>query len=302
MNHHKYKSLFIIGAAKAGTTYLYDNLINHPKIIGADGKNLRKIKKEPKILLEKNVNRDRYISFFKNNINNNPEGDILIDATPAYTSWPTHFVLASDIERIANEYLSVYILRDPIDRFESYINFMKTRRFILKSNLKQILDFPGGKHALTTGNYAMQLFGYKEMFEKGKLLIIDFNDLINNPKKILKMICAKLAIEFDDLPEVNLNKISNKTSSYKIDNPIFLDRFPFLRKTVHNLIPQIKRRRKITETYHKLTKSRGYPKRFLSDTEKFKLAQLYKPSLIQLKDQFGINYFETSWTTIKKYL
>ena len=210
--------------------------------------------------------------------------------------------MASDIERVANEYLTIYILRDPIDRFESYINYMDTRGFVLKSNLKKILDIPFGRNALDTGNYAMQLFGYKNMFEKGKLLIIDFNDLINNPKKTLKVICEKIEIEFHDLPQVNLNKTSNKTSSYKISNPIFLDRFPFLRKTIHNLIPQRKRRLKITNTYHKLMKSRGFPKRFLSDSEKSKLAQLYKPSLIQLKDQFGINFFETSWTTIKKYL
>lgn len=303
MNNDQYKNLLIIGAAKSGTTYLFDNLINHPKIIGADHPNTKKkIWKEPKLLLRPDINKEKYIEAFQNNARKKTLGNILIDGSTTYTKWPQNFLSPTIFEKISDEYLCIYILRDPIDRFESHINFIPQRRKILNSNLEKILDLPLGKLSLDIGNYAMQLFGYKDMFAKGKLLIIDFNDLINNPKKSLELICENIKIDFHDLPQFNLKEISNKTSSYMNNNPIILDRLPFLRKSVYKLIPQVETREKITKTYHKIMKSKGYPKRSLSDSEKFKLAQLYKPSLIQLKEEFGINYFEKSWKTIKNYL
>ena len=59
MISEEYKHLFIIGAAKSGTTFLYDNLINHPKLVGADyqDETYTKIKnlKEPCLLLQKDI-------------------------------------------------------------------------------------------------------------------------------------------------------------------------------------------------------------------------------------------------------
>mgnify|MGYP001290971238 CR=1 FL=1 len=45
MKEREYKNLFIIGAAKAGTTFLYDQLIQHPQLTGADSNNPNKMKR-----------------------------------------------------------------------------------------------------------------------------------------------------------------------------------------------------------------------------------------------------------------
>ena len=68
--------------------------------------------------------------------------------------------------------------------------------------------------ALNIGNYAMQLSEYKDMYEKGKLLIIDFNELVNDTKKCLERICKKIDIDINDLPPNNKKSIPNKTRDY----------------------------------------------------------------------------------------
>ena len=90
MVSNRYKNLFLIGAAKAGTTFLYDQLIRHPKLIGADTaeSTKRKYIKEPSLLLKDDMNKEKYISAFQKNSISKPKGNILFDASTAYSKWP----------------------------------------------------------------------------------------------------------------------------------------------------------------------------------------------------------------------
>ena len=305
MNPEKYKHLFIIGAAKSGTTYLYDSLINHPKLVGADPNNKIRNKsgnfKEPNLLLQNDITREKYIAAFEGNLRQKPSANILVDASTSYTKRPYKYITESDIKKISNNYLCIYLLRDPIDRFESHINFKYAlRKNMIENDLNRICTSKGGDFALDIGNYAMQLAGFRNTFEEGKLLIIDFNVFIKNPQKILKLICKKIEIEFDVLQQVYPKEISNKTLD-NVKGRIF-EKFPLLNKLLYKLIPEGETRRILAKVYRKIIKSPSLPKRYLTDSEKYNLAQLYKPSLITLKEKFGINYFQTSWTTIKKYL
>ena len=294
----KFKNLFILGAAKAGTTYLYNELIHHPQLIGADHP-VRKRTKETRLLLKDDINKEDYIKAFSNNSIKNPKASILVDATPNYTSWPIHHVLPTVFDRVSDDFMCVYILRDPIDRFESHINFNEKRKFFLENNLLQILNSELGRHYINIGNYAMQLFGYKKIWENNRLLIIDFNELLNNTTKILGEIFEKLDLDINLLPK-NRIPYKNTTPYYSIQNPAIISN-PITRN-LSGIFLSENNRKKLSSLYHKVIKVNRYPKRLLSDREKYKLAQIYKPSLINLKEEYGLNFHKTSWSTIKKYL
>lgn len=303
MYSKKYKNLFILGAAKSGTTFLYDQLKDHPQIVSAYSNKLEfNLDKEPDLLLKNEMSRERYIQAFLKNAKKKPEGNILIDASTNYTKWPHMFISPSDIEKIAKDYLCIYIFRDPIDRFESHINYNSYRRSMLERSLEEILNTRDGVQYLNIGNYAMQLFEYKEIFKKGKLLIIDFNDLITNTKKVLELVCSNINIEAEYFSEPTRNIISNKTPYKVLNNPRIIDMHPILRKALHKLLPQDRFRKNLSLSYHKFFNSKGYEKRLLSDLEKYSLAKIYKPSLLRLKEDFGINFYKTSWLTTQKYL
>ncbi len=302
----EYKHLFIIGAAKSGTSFLYENLINHPKLVGADKKELsenQKNFKEPQLLLKKNINREKFLKAYKRNLRDKPSANILVDATTDYTKWPYKYVCEDDINKITNNFLCIYVIRDPIDRFESHINYKYSeRKYIIKEELDKIIHFKNGWLALNIGNYAMQLNGYKNIHNKGKLLIVDFNEMIKDPKKCLKKICKKIDIDINELPKTNHKLIINKTEDYvsKFSNNLIFKSFPVL-NSIYIKTPT-KLRTNIKNFYRKLYNQKPIPKRILTDSEKFRLAMIYKPSLIKLQEEYGIDYFEKSWSTIKKYL
>lgn len=170
---------------------------------------------------------------------------------------------------------------------------------MLKYGLDQIFDLDRGWLALNIGNYAMQLIEYKDMYKKGRLIIVDFNELINDTKKCLEKICRKIDIEFDEFSFKNLNIERNETNEVvpKITNHSV---FPFVKK-VYNKAPNFFRK-KFRLMSNFLLNQDLLPKRLLTETEKLRLGKIYKPTLIQLKKEFGIDYHEKSWTSIKKYI
>ena len=170
---------------------------------------------------------------------------------------------------------------------------------MLKYNLDKIFDLNGGWIALNIGNYAMQLIEYKDIYEKGNLLILDFNELINDTNKCLEKIFKKLNIDINQLPINNYGLISNKTKDLVLE-PHYLKRYP-LAKRIYSKFPT-KLTSELSKFYQKFFYQKQLPKRILTESEKIRLAKIYKPSLIQLKKEYGINFFETTWTTTKKYL
>ena len=139
----------------------------------------------------------------------------------------------------------------------------------------------------------------KKIWENNRLLIIDFNELLNNTTKILGEIFEKLDLDINLLPK-NRIPYKNTTPYYSIQNPAIISN-PITRN-LSGIFLSENNRKKLSSLYHKVIKVNRYPKRLLSDREKYKLAQIYKPSLINLKEEYGLNFHKTSWSTIKKYL
>lgn len=215
---HVLPNFLIIGAARSGTTSLYEYLSKHPSIIPGIGKEVYFFDKQ----FSKGINW--YKSFFPTKLNmsrtqNKLQSKCLTgEATPRYLHYPHApkriFSMLPNVKLIV-------LLRNPIDRayshyqmevdsgheklsFEDAIsneeekitNDMK--KMVIDENFYSVNFYR--KSYLTRGIYAAQLERWFEYFPKEQFMILKSEDLYSNPSKIYKQV-----LDFLDLPKHELN-------------------------------------------------------------------------------------------------
>jgi len=168
------KSIMIIGAAKCGTTTLYNHLVQHPDI--CEG-----IIKEPEYFTinrgdEKYKNRS-YISLFNIDLSKHK---YTLDASTGYSMCHNEKGVAQRMKDYGLNPFIIYIVRNPLDRIRSHYNFSKGN---LNGDHK--ID---SLHFLSTSSYFKQLEQYRKVFGKSRMLIVEFDDLKKNPG----LLCRKI--------------------------------------------------------------------------------------------------------------
>ena len=220
---HLKPNFFIPGAAKSGTTTLHDMLNTHPEISMSSVK-------EPGYWKNKN-----FKEFGNDEILNYQN---LFDNTKKFKgeSSTAYMYYDSFINNVKNNYKEppkfIFILRNPIDRYFSHVNWMKGLG-LEKNNLEEIInnrsefnfkeydDYP--KYYYEFGLYNRWINRFVNNFGKNNIKIISFEELLKNKLSTLNQ-C------FDFIGVSPLNEIkeiaSNKTR--KIVFPTF---FHFIRKS-----------------------------------------------------------------------
>lgn len=193
--------LIIAGAPKAGTTSLHNWLASHPNINGAKLKETRFFLDNDYKLPKANIDNSdafNFLEFFS--INHKNSTDFLLDSSPDYLyckkplSIPKYFPNAKVI----------VILREPTERFISHYNYSKKRGlidsnanlcdYISMQNNEFIADNEPHLNALSMGKYKKYIDEYRNVFGEN-LLVLDFVDLTENPRMVLKNICDFLNIQ-----------------------------------------------------------------------------------------------------------
>ena len=210
----------IIGAQKSGTTSLYDLISKHPGVIPTRHKELHYFSstkyewgtrwyrlnfptKLEKRILEKKLNY-RIITG---------------EATPNYILHPN---TKKRIKNLIPKTKIIVILRNPADRAYSHYNHnverklenlsfeeaIREKRFEGKED--KIYDdrfFEASNYMmysyLLRGRYAEQLEAWFKIFEKDQILVVDFEEFIKIPNKVLNEI-----FEFLELPRYEQKNIS----------------------------------------------------------------------------------------------
>jgi len=220
-------NIFLIGAAKAGTTALADILAQHPHIAGMPIKepghfctDLRPdvFSKAYKRLIQWNEAdyfaeaelKERHIGFVEERSHyhrlcqqaqaGKPEATHILDASTAYLySVPA----VKELAHYNNKAKIIVLLRNPIDRAWSHYTMalkygMESEApmaaFKREAALEQA-QWGRDECYLELGNYAQQLKRWKEKFGEKHLLVVFHEDLKNTPQKVLNRIT-----EFLDLP------------------------------------------------------------------------------------------------------
>ncbi len=193
--------LFIGGAAKAGTTSLFQYLSDHPEVCGA-------IIKETGFFLDDDLPfpYPRKISYkdgiheFCNYFFDCKNAEFRLEATPTYLYSP------GTPERILNSSFSrikwIFILREPISRLVSCYRFFKQIGKLQKDTsfreyVEKQFEFGEwvGSKCLVTGRYSKYLPKFLDLFSRKDIQIIGFEQLNQKPSEVLKGISKNIGID-----------------------------------------------------------------------------------------------------------
>ena len=224
INKHFLPDFFIPGAAKSGTTSLHDLFDKHPEI------SMSKIK-EPGYWKNKKFNDfskidiSNYKNLFANKSVLNGESS---------TAYMFHDSFIKNIKKNYKTFPKfIFILRNPIDRYQSHFNWIKGLGLEKKNidnsisegcvfNFKEYEDYP--KFYFEFGFYQMWIMRFVLNFGKQNIKLITLEDLINNKISILNSCYEFLGVnKIRDVNEIR----SNRTK--KIMFPTI---FHFLRRSI----------------------------------------------------------------------
>jgi len=228
VSRNSYPDFLIIGALKSGTTSLYQYLANHSETVSSS------IKETNFFSWEFHKGIKYYLSFFplKADIKNR----LVFEACPHYLADPKS---ARRIKKILPKVKIIAILRDPIERAISNYNYFSnpTSFFGIRNpngldkrtvNQAFLDDLNGNEPRLFRQYCRLSLFGkqleyYYQQFESNNILILDFDELKNDPRSVLKKVSVFLNIDFDEFNSFEDRKetISSKESFDKKNNKAF---------------------------------------------------------------------------------
>ncbi len=199
---HRLPDFFIVGAAKAGTTSLYEHLRSAP------GVHMSPVKEPhyfaPNVWTDqpdkKVVDPAAYRALFQWA----DEKDAVGEASPFYLWDPDSPAL---IKEMVPQARVIMMLRDPVERaFSHYLmevgSGSETLSFYeaLQANARQSDGTWGvGRHYLEMGQYSKQVRRYLDRFGDSKIKVIFFEDFKEDAKAIVEEILRFLGVEGRDI-------------------------------------------------------------------------------------------------------
>ena len=201
-------SLFLIGAQKAGTTYLATLLGQHPDVCLSEPK-------EPHYFTQHwEKGEDWYQACFPR-----PERRFLLDASPSYSAAPLGSELGEAYppsrmahvpERIAimaPDARFIYLMRDPVGRtYSSYWHSVRAGNE--QRSFAEVIR--NDSYYLRMGCYFHQLEHYFKHFDRDRFQLLFFEDFIKAPQVVANRCLSWLGLS----PMADLRLAQGKNESY----------------------------------------------------------------------------------------
>jgi len=266
----------IVGAMKCGTTSLFFYLSEHPEIAPCS-------KKETFFFSAPCWAKgfDWYQSLWENW--NPNEHKIALEASVDYTRVPTYANAAERIFSIKDKakFKFIYIMRNPLDRIESHYTHGRSAGWeeIEKSG-SQTID----RDLIVPSLYGMQIGEYYKRFPAENILLLDFDDLKNNPKDLLKKVCQFLEID-SNYEFAGIDKVHNANNQRLADESLWenLKQIPFLR----SLAKKVSKEQK-AKIYNLLGKKNKNNVQLSLEQKKY-IWQELEPDLKLLEREYGFD-------------
>lgn len=228
-------NLFIVGAAKSGTTTLYHYLEKHPEVFMPEDE----LYKEPAFFSSKGekMGLEKYLDIFKNaNDNHKYIGE-------ASTAYLTDENSAKKIYDFNKESKIIIILRNPVKRAYSLYNWMVQEGYEYSKSFESALEkektrknkkipnfwepeYYWNYMYFESGLYYKQVKRYFDLFEKRNIKVIIFEEMIEDIQKTYQDVAEFLNIQFEIINIVQENESKAVYSSWisfigrKINNNI----------------------------------------------------------------------------------
>ncbi len=189
--------LFLIGAAKAGTTTLARRLGALPAFRLSDPK-------EPEFFSH-DANFAQGLARYAECFAGARPDQVLLDASTAYTRSPQHPLAAGRIHAHRPDARLVYLLRHPVDR--AYSHFVHRHTKELHPGRDFDRDFEA--HVATdpmcvdSSDYHLQIQAYLAHFPREALLVLFTHDLDADPVAVVRTVCA-----FAGVPDAGAEELS----------------------------------------------------------------------------------------------
>lgn len=209
--------IIICGAPKAGSTSLFNYLIQHPDICGSNKKETRFFK-EPNAI-------DNIDSYFNDFFGHSKTGQFLIEATPSYLY---NVNAKSQITSLSNKPLLIFILKKPSEAILSYFNFQKYSTGFIDQSLsfQDFLESKKGKQIKGYFRYGHHLNDWLERVNNNDVLIFILDEFIKSPTTHLQRVSESLNISENPWTNLSLpthNKTINKqTLFYSLNSKLKL--------------------------------------------------------------------------------
>lgn len=175
----------IIGAMKAGTTTLYEDLVHLPDIYMPPDK-------EPEDLVDPAVETPEGLARYQAKFAAAEAGALCGEASTAYAKRPTYDGVAERALRVLGPDLKIlYMTRDPVRRSVSQYHHqwgMGVEQRPLNQALLETPDY------LDYSRYDWQLAPWREVFGEARILVIRFEDYLADRPAVLARICAFLGV------------------------------------------------------------------------------------------------------------
>lgn len=199
-------NFFIIGAARSGTTSLYNQIKRHPDIFLAP-------EKEPTFFSENGEGKwhlglDWYENLFKGWNGESAVGE----ASTSYTKAPVYGDAPAKIHEVIPDARLIYILRDPMAQIVSHY-----RHMVYFYGLRHSLDNALMKSSflVDVASYGYQLKNCLRHFPLEKILVIQFEEYIADPVGCSKEVFRFLQV--DDSVSSPLGKADNTSKGWRIE-------------------------------------------------------------------------------------
>lgn len=284
--------VLIIGSAKSGTTSLFKYLSKHPEVAPC-------YNKEPQFFSDQKVFAQGF-DYYQGLWNwNSRIHKIALEATPNYTR-VTHQNLLNAAEKIAEiknqtraRFKFIYIMRDPIERIESHYTHLEA--WGQEPDVKPFADGIDDE-IIDVSKYAKQINEYYQRFPAENILLLNFQELKNDPADLLKKVCHFLEInseyQFQGLDAIHNNRQDRKK--------IFLPGWNTIRKTqLMNFIAE-SAPKKAKEIFRNVLGTRVKKYVQLSPTERQYVLKQLQEDLEQLNIKYKVDI--THWHNVTHFL
>ncbi len=291
--------LIIGGTEKAGTTSVFEYLAIHPQVRPS-------IRKETDYFRQSHCSEYDYQQFFSRG----GSGQVCVEASPGYLGLASE--VAPRIHHALPQSRLLFILRDPVERFQSSYRFHRSKYFIpddldIDTYTEMCLAFDEGKIALAdtpfenrwfmdvlpAGRYASHLKHYIDRFDE-RVMLLDFDYLNRDPATVMQGISRAMGIDEDFYRDFEFFR-SNSTFQGKLKPLHSLgmkvnDRMePLLRRH-----PRLKRR--IVDMYRRVNGASTPEGATLSPASAQRLRDYYYREVEQVRQMFqGIQQQDINW-------
>lgn len=183
--------VYIVGAAKAGTSYMAWSLGQHPRI------QLGRKKESNYFSFEQSYSQglDWYTGLYAGA----QEGDVLVDASTSYSRYPEYPNVAKRIHDHAPDAKLIYLMRDPVNR--AYSHFV--HRWSKELHFNEPFTVPFEEHietdtmCLNSSDYRLQLEQFLAYYPSESILCLFTQDLKKSREALFQKICDFLGVPFD---------------------------------------------------------------------------------------------------------